>query len=195
MTTTNDNSSEDEIYLKAEAELIKHSYFDLDTLIAVAVLLKNSSAEVRDDLRSKLVVRLIRRLYKSDIMLKKLEKNTQAYNYKLNQFIDKGLHYYIDLVKIDTVKPSLFSKLFCLRTGRFDALNEITKNLKRSTIDMSCNNNSTGSLSSPMEEAPNSEIQVDLQQQSSLSLPDNCQIVDPNRVSIVFEKGATPEKL
>lgn len=74
-------------YAKAEIILLKSSYFDLKTVDTLVSFLQEELAEVRDDLRSKYIVRLIRRLYKSDIMLKKFENNTQTYNHKLNQFI------------------------------------------------------------------------------------------------------------
>lgn len=195
MTITSDKGSETEnrtieiTYTKAETELMRYCYFDLKTLDGLIVFLKEELKEVRDDLRSKIVVRLIRRLYKSDIMLKKLEKNTQAYNNKLNQFIDYGLQYYVDLVAINKKTYSIYSHIcaiFCIRTSRFEGLNELTKNLVRT---------SNNSLTSPMEEEPDSETEVLQQPLPSPSLPDNCQIVDPNKVSIIFEKGAIPEKL
>jgi hypothetical protein len=188
MTTDNVKSLEI-TYTKAETQLIRYSYFDLKTLDDLIVFLKEELKEVRDDLRSKFVIRLIRRLYKSNIMLKKLEKNTQAYNNKLNQFIDYGLQYYVDIVAINEKRYPLYShicSIFCLRTSRFEALNEITKNLVRPSIS---------SLISPMEEASDSYSEEVQPLPPSPSLPDNCQIVDPNKVSIVFEKDATPEKL
>ena len=181
------------IYTKAEIFVLKSSYFDLKTIEALVSFLQTELTEVRDDLRSKYIVRLIRRLHKSDIMLKKLENNTQAYNSKLNQFIDYGLQYYVDLVKIKP--PSLSTQIcraFCIFSRPFGALNEITKNLKKSSLDES---DSINTLASPMEEVPDSNHELDQQQSISPSLPDNCHVVDPNKVSVVFETDATPEKL
>jgi len=125
-------------------------------------------------------------------MLKKLEKNTQAYNYKLNQFMNYGLQYYVDLVKIK--RPSLCSRIcavFTIRSNR-SSLNEITKNLKNGNLDEAV---FTNILVSPMEEAPDLYSEASQQLLPSPSLPDNCQTADPNKVSVVFEMGATPEKL
>jgi hypothetical protein len=185
------------LYKKGETYLMDICYFDLETIERLVVFLKQELPEVRDDLQSKIIVRIIRRLHKSDTLLKKLEKNTQAYNYNLNKFIDYGLQHYVDLVKINSKKRSLFSKictLFCFRSNEFRALNEITKNLVPS-ISISSLGNSTGLLTSPMEVGSDSETEVAQQQSPSPSLPDNCQIVDPNKVSTVFEMDATPEKL
>ena len=46
-----------------------------------------------------------------------------------------------------------------------------------------------------MEEAPDSNSELVQQQPILPFLPDNCHVVDPNKVSIVFETDATPEKL
>lgn len=183
------------IYARAETFLMNYSYFDLKTIDALISFLQVELDEVRDDSRSKYIVRLIRRLHKSDINLKKLENNTQTYNHKLNQFIDYGLQYYIDLVKVNIKNPSLCSRMYkalFFSSRDFDELSEITKNLKRSQLGES---NFTNTLSSPMEEAQDSYSEVVQGPPPSPSLLDNCHIVDPNKVSVVFQTDATPEKL
>ena len=116
--------------------------FNLNTVNSLILFLRSDLQEIRDDLKSKIIVRLIRRIHKSDINSKNLEKNTQK-TQKFNLFIDNGLQFYVDIFDITPPNKktitSMFLKFFTSLFNRFkksspaNSLREIADNIKLSS--------------------------------------------------------------
>lgn len=205
----NDQTLIASVFNKAELFANNTGEFNMNTVNLLIVFLRSQLNEIRGELRSKIIVRLIRQLRNSAVLAKNLEKNTHEFNKKFSLFLEYGFQYYVDIYNEIPDKKPIFKGGLISRVGflyrrflSFFSFNRPSPTLLNSLREILANLDRPGSalvnnfvLPSPMEEVQASETEVIPQLPLSPCLPDNSQAADPIQVSIISGQGAIPEKL
>jgi len=189
-------------YSKAKLFIEPFKFFNLDTINSLIVFIDSDLSEIRDNLRSRIVVFLIKKLYTSTAVNKKLIKTSEKFRSDMDKFIENGLPFYLEV--FEAKKPTLFDYFMKIVSSirRFfygsdlysegcDSLREVVSLLKERPLTKI--NNFT--LPSPMEEYSDSLTGAVLEFSPSPSPLDNLLTVDPNTVLEDDDRYSIPEKL